>query len=122
MATLAEHLSPGAIMPISSLRRKIVPLILAVTLTASWAGARAGHPQAPTAVSLLERLGRAWSLLASAWGKTGCHIDPSGGCANAVETDEGCNIDPNGLCAKAADSSPRRTDTGCNIDPDGRCR
>jgi hypothetical protein len=94
-------------MPISPLRRKVVPLVLAGTLAASWVSAtvpRTDHPQAPTAVSLIERLGRAWSLLVRAWGE------------------EGCNIDPSGLCAKPADSSPRQTDEGCNIDPDGRCR
>lgn len=99
------------------LRRKIVLVLLAITLAAplaSAAGHRSSSPRTPEASPApLSLMGKLWSVFTRLWQKTGCHIDPSGLCAPAPastlsnEVDEGCHIDPSG------------GDTGCQIDPSG---
>jgi len=104
----------------SPFRRTTLVLLLLSLLTAPLASAavRQAQPKAATPAPI-ELLSRAWSLLASLWGETGCHIDPDGRCVTSpvhVHTDTGCDVDPNGRCLNA----PFR-DTGCDVDPDGRC-
>lgn len=94
-------------MPNTSSPRRVVVLlllaILAVPLIAT-AGPDREHPRQEGAFLALDHLGRLWNLLQSAWGETGCRIDPSGGCAPDTnqepqpgsETDEGHMIDPDG--------------------------
>lgn len=95
-------------MPIASLRRKAVLLLLAAVLAFPWASTASPRPESPrraesAAPALLDLLARARSFLAGAWDKEGCHIDP------------------NGRCIPAAPPSTTQTDVGCNIDPFGRC-
>jgi hypothetical protein len=116
----------------ASPRRKIVLLLLAALLIAPWASAAPRHGSAHP-VSLSKEIGapdflsRAWNLLAGAWTKTGCHIDPDGQCGSAsvapnpLPTKEGCQIDPSGRC-NSGSSSVNSLDTGCQIDPGGRCK
>lgn len=123
-------------MPNRPLRRKVIPLLFVITLTAAWAsaaGPQAGKPR-PTrdaAPILVEWVGRALGLLASVWGKTGCQIDPNGLCGSSPaepplagdRTDTGCNIDPDGRCISVpAVLAAGQRDEGCNIDPNGNCR
>jgi len=96
-------------MSTSSMRRKVLVLLLLSAVLAA-PGAFAGHrPQKPRAVNRAEPVSlalvsRAWTLLTSLWSKTGCQIDPSGSCVSGPTqqprptTDAGCNIDPNGGC------------------------
>ena len=96
-------------MSTSSMRRKVLVLLLLSAVLAA-PGAFAGHrPQKPRAVNRAEPaplalVSRAWTLLTSLWSKTGCQIDPSGRCASdpvqqpLPTADIGCNIDPNGGC------------------------
>lgn len=94
-------------MPSASFRRKLVLLLLVTILAAPWASAaEPGHANArpaKTYVSPLGFLGRLWSFLTSAWGETGCMIDPDGRCTPEPQptnwADEGCMIDPDGRCA-----------------------
>lgn len=58
----------------ASLRRKIVVLVLTVTLAVPWCAAAAPAAEPP---DLLSRL---WLLVTSLWGDTGCHLNPDGGC------------------------------------------
>jgi hypothetical protein len=98
-------------MPNVSLRRKVVLcFLLATVLTAPWASAAGRTAPAP---DLFHQI---LSFVASLWGDTGCHIDPSGRCATLPKTDEGCHIDPFGRCATLP-----KTNEGCNVDPFGRC-
>ena len=93
-----------------SLRRRALPLLLCAGLLAPWASAataqkpRAAQAAAPAASSLLDR---AWRLLQSLWGESGCMIDPNGRCVTGATQapapkslfdDEGCMIDPDGRC------------------------
>ena len=96
----------------TSLRRKIVLLLLVGILATPWfavAGPRTESNSAddrPPATHLVF-FGRLWSFLERAWSESGCYIDPDGRCMtepvpNAGTTtrqDEGCYIDPNGRCA-----------------------
>lgn len=93
----------------ASPRRKIVLLLLAALLIAPWASAAPRPGSARTAslsgeIGIPDFLSRAWKLLAGAWAKEGCHIDPSGRCGSApvapspLPTKEGCQIDPGGRC------------------------
>jgi hypothetical protein len=115
----------------ASSRRKIVFLLLiAALLIAPWASAAPRHGSAhPMSLSgelgITDFLSRAWNLLAGAWTKEGCNIDPSGRCGSTLTAPsplpikEGCHIDPDGRCRFGSSSS--LTDAGCNIDPNGRC-
>ncbi len=84
----------------ASLRNKIVVLALALTLAVPLCAAAAPASEPP---DLLRRL---WQLVTSLWGDTGCHLDPSGSCLDAViveppatsNGDTGCHIDPSGNC------------------------
>ena len=97
-------------MTSSSLRRKIVFLLLLSTLVAvPWAaaGPRQESPRAEKAAAslVLDFISRVWSRL------TGIHAK------------EGCDIDPDGRCLTGASPAPPPvTETGCHIDPDGLCR
>lgn len=95
-------------MPISSLRRKTVLLLLAALLAFPWASTASPRFESPrraeaVASELLDLLARGWGFLTGVWDKAGC------------------NIDPFGRCIPAAPPSTTQTDTGCNIDPNGRC-
>jgi hypothetical protein len=93
----------------TSLRRKVVFLLLAAVLTAPGAFAghrlekpRSAHNAEPAPLALVSR---AWSFLTSLWSKSGCQIDPNGQCVSRPslppptnQSDAGCNIDPNGRC------------------------
>ena len=91
-----------------SLRRKILLLILAVSLMGSWssAGPRLASPARPLKVAVHNLAGRFWGVLTSLWNEIGCNIDPDGRCITSPSTtpqttgqaDEGCNIDPDGRC------------------------
>ncbi len=84
----------------ASLRSQVVVLVLALTLAVPWCAAAAPASEPP---DLLSRL---WLFVTSLWGDTGCHIDPSGGCRDALTVeppatsngDTGCHLDPNGSC------------------------
>jgi hypothetical protein len=91
----------------ASPRRKIVLLLLAALLIAPWASAAPRHGSVHSAslsaeLGIPEFLSRAWKLLAGAWTKEGCNIDPDGRCrsvpAPVNSLDTGCHIDPNGQC------------------------
>ena len=69
-------------------------------------GADRGNTPTPagrSATGLVHELGK---LIMTFWSKTGCGIDPLGGCSNggagsgatAPTGDEGCAIDPAGAC------------------------
>ena len=97
-------------MTSSSLRRKVVLLLLLSTLAFTpWAaaGPRRESPRARKAAASLvfDLVSRAWSRLTGNHAKEGCNIDPNGGCTTG-----------------ASPTPPPATETGCNIDPDGRCR
>ena len=93
-----------------TLRRAAVFVLLGLILGAPWAAAlearpeRAPHEVTRPARSALDLLQPLWNLLARAWNKEGCRIDPLGGCipgsapTNGVQADEGCTIDPLGRC------------------------
>lgn len=101
-------------MSSSSLRCKVIVLLLCALLTASGAFA------APVP---LEILNRAWGLFTSLWSKTGCSIDPNGHYAPEPQK-TGCHIDPNGGCVAGAvpwSAAPEQAETGCGIDPSGHC-
>ena len=93
-------------MPSLSFRHKTAALLLASALVfplAASAGPRS--PRAPeiSASTLLDLVGRAWSLLTGGRDKSGCHIDPDGRCVPikpepTIQTDSGCHIDPSGGC------------------------
>jgi uncharacterized protein with LGFP repeats len=93
-----------------TLRRAAVFVLLGLILGAPWSaalGARPGRvsPEAtraePMPLALLQPL---WNLLARAWSKEGCTMDPLGRCLPGTaptsdpQTDEGCRIDPLGGC------------------------
>jgi len=106
----------------SSFRRTTLVLLLLTLLTAPLAAAagRQAQPKAG-APAPSEILSRAWSLLASLWGETGCNVDPDGRCVTRPaqvappHLDTGCIGDPDGRCVTP------QVDTGCNGDPNGRC-
>lgn len=114
----------------ASPRRKIVFLLLiAALLIAPWASATPRHGDAHPAsfsgeIGIPDFLSRAWSLLAGAWTKEGCQIDPSGRCGLAPlpvnKVDTGCHIDPDGRC-RSVPAPVNSLDTGCHIDPNGSC-
>lgn len=118
-------------MPISSLRRKTVVLLLAALLAFPWASTASPRVESPrwaeaAASEFLDFLARGWGALTGIWDKEGCNIDPFGRCMpsappSTIQTDTGCHIDPSGRCVPAAPSSTIQTDAGCNIDPFGRC-
>lgn len=91
----------------ASFHRKTVLLLLLAVLAApltSAAGPERAEARSASILSGSDLLDRLWSFLTSAWSETGCHLDPSGGCAteespSVPETDEGCRLDPNGGCA-----------------------
>jgi hypothetical protein len=94
-------------MSILSVRRTLVFLLLALVLTApaaSAAGLGSASPQrlAAAGEASMDVLSRFWSFLKSAWGETGCYIDPDGRCvtqpATTTQGDTGCMVDPNGRC------------------------
>lgn len=94
-------------MPISSLRRKTVLLLLVALLAFPWASTASPRPESPrweeaAAPTFLDLLARVWSLFTGAWDKEGCNIDPFGRCVPVlpatIQTDSGCYIDPSGRC------------------------
>ena len=91
-------------MPRLSVCQKIAALVLAATLTASWASAAPARPELPSFQQL-------WSLWSSLW-----RLLPA-------SLDEGCHVDPSGGgCATGPSAAPAVTlDAGCHLDPDGRC-
>jgi len=103
-------------------RRTTLVLLLVTLLTAPLASA-AGRQAQPKAAPVPSGLfSRAWSLLASLWGETGCNVDPNGRCGTRsvqVRTDTGCTGDPDGHCVTRPIQV--HTDTGCTGDPNGRC-
>ncbi|HWM93489.1 MAG TPA: hypothetical protein VN493_22195 [Thermoanaerobaculia bacterium] len=90
----------------ASFHRKAVIFLLLATFAAPWASAAGSRSDearaAKEAGPSLSLLGRISSFLTRIWSETGCHIDPSGGCAPEPRptswSDEGCMIDPNGRC------------------------
>jgi hypothetical protein len=97
-------------MTVTSLGRKIFPLLLVAALTAPWGASaeprRETRPRAAAASPApFELLSRLWSALTSVWAEEGCHIDPNGRCASnqgsglTAPADTGCHIDPNGCAA-----------------------
>ena len=99
---------------------RLAVLVLALTLALPWCAAAAPAAQPP------DLLGRLWQLVASLWGDSGCHIDPSGACSPGTneQVDSGCHIDPDGRCRDAVVVEPPATsngDSGCHLDPNGNC-
>ena len=86
----------------ATFRRTVFLLLLLTILAAPWASAAEAPAEDPRveAAASTQLLGRFWGFLKSAWGETGCRLDPDGGCAPAPQpqTDEGCHLDPNGGC------------------------
>ncbi len=95
-------------MPITSVRRTILFLLLATTLAAVWTPSASGAQRESIRSAqaeegaLPEFFNRLWSFLRGVEGKDGCHIDPNGRCtpAQSPETQrkDGCHIDPFGRC------------------------
>ena len=96
-----------------TLRRAAVFALLGLILGAPWAAALEARPDGVpreatgAARSALDLLHPLWNLLARAWSKEGCTMDPLGGCTAGAETGgatqaptskEGCVIDPLGGC------------------------
>lgn len=119
----------------TSPRLKIVLVLLATLLIASWASAAPRHgSELPARASgdfaISDFFSGAWNFLGGVWTKVGCNIDPNGRCispptSSPLPTKEGCQIDPSGRCLSG--SSPTTNpvsyaDTGCQIDPGGRCK
>jgi len=67
----------------STLRKVAVLLLLAAFLAAPWASAGPRTERSRPARTETALLSHAWTFLESLWNKTGCHIDPSGGCVPA---------------------------------------
>lgn len=95
-------------MPITSVRRTILFLLLAAVLAASSPSSAVGaqresiqsaHVEERAVPEFFERI---WSFLRGMEGKDGCRIDPFGRCTPTQSPEprrkEGCNIDPNGRC------------------------
>jgi hypothetical protein len=89
----------------SSLRRLIFALAVgAVLLMPGLAAARPRgtfeHRQLPHILATpMEVMARLWNLVIPVLTKTGCLIDPHGGCTDSTPTvDTGCDIDPHGGC------------------------
>lgn len=82
-------------------RRAAAAAVIAAALAAGTPAHAAGRPDAPAAVTVLER---AWQWIASFWGgeKIGMEIDPNGkpaattGETGGGQTEIGITIDPNG--------------------------
>ncbi|HVT16589.1 MAG TPA: hypothetical protein VHQ90_10490 [Thermoanaerobaculia bacterium] len=119
-------------------RRTFALLVLATTLalSASWPGAAPAHAQ-PAALRPADSAVASWNpwtwlraVLARAWSKAGCSIDPYGQCIQgstvtpppALRPKSGCSIDPFGQCIGALPARPPiipQRDEGCSIDPYG---
>lgn len=95
-------------MPITSVRRTVLFLLIATVLAAAGPSSAAGiqresirSAQAGESV-VPEFFNRLWSLLRRDEGKDGCHIDPHGRCTPAPPPEhqrkDGCRIDPLGRC------------------------
>lgn len=111
----------------STLRRKILALLLGSALVASTAVAadlRSPAFQRPLQLlsqgtsSLLERLAR---LLGNVWEKEGCSIDPYGLSGNGQgNSKNGCSIDPYGLCVSGQSThNSQAAENGGSLDPYG---
>jgi hypothetical protein len=102
----------------STLRRKILVLLLGSALVASTAvAADLRSPAFPRPLQLLSQgtsslLGRLVSLLGNVWEKEGCSIDPYG-----LNGKNGCGLDPYGLSG----NGQLQGEAGCSIDPYGLC-
>ena len=96
-------------MTSSSLRRKFVVLLLALTLSTPWALAEERQTSLPNSHSgsLPAPLGffsELWSALTALWQQSACKLDPFGGCTaspghddgGAASGESGCTIDPDG--------------------------
>lgn len=99
-------------------QKSVVCLLLAgFSAGASFALApqdRTGHAgghrvEAPAPIRLLTALG---NLLARAWGRIGCEIDPAGRCQPGQQP---------GPTPPAGDAGTTGGDIGCQIDPYGGC-
>jgi hypothetical protein len=93
-------------------RRTAVLVLLALILAAPWAAAlearseRVSNEATREAQSPLDLVHSFWNLLAGAWSK------------------EGCRIDPLGLCVKGAGTAPQppTSKSGCTMERLGGCR
>ena len=62
---------------------------------------------------------RLWTILARAWEKAGCMIDPNSRCGlSQPSLDAGCSADPYGRCLNGVQAT---SDAGCSADPYGKC-
>ncbi len=86
--------------------RSMVPIFVAAALLAAPPARAAGWFSSP-----FEGI---WARLSTLWAKTGCVIDPNGGCRDqaglvvGITADTGCTYDPHGGCRDGAQplSSP----------------
>jgi hypothetical protein len=92
-------------MPIASLRRKTLLILIVTVLAApefSVAGLQPEHSRSlkPTEGASLELFDRIWNFLQKVQAKEGCNIDPNGCTPQDPRSQpkEGCRIDPNGHC------------------------
>lgn len=109
-----------------AVRRRLVLLVLALTLLAPWS-AQAFPLGSPPAEPFADLASRLTEWITALFGDVGCSWDPGGGCRDTnVPTDQldvGCSWDPSGRCRETTGSqlaSPdEHLDIGCSWDPNG---
>lgn len=93
-------------MPIASVCRKILLILLVTVLVTPWVSAAGPQPVSPRSAQAvepapLELFNRLWNFLRGTGSKAGCGIDTNGRCYSQQPrplTKEGCGIDTNGHC------------------------